>query len=368
MGKYLINASNLHEGGALSVSTSFIYELYKTKKSANIALLLSSAMLRSLTILSVDLSKFESCEVFDSFGAQGFSNGLRAKLNNYKVVFTVFGPVYTFKLSCRHIVGFAHPWIIYPQNAIEKNWRLTRRIRYRVKSLLQALFFLNADIIIVELPHVRKGLKKHAILRGKKIKIVNSTIDSVFFDKSRWEKTNLPINKKEYNLGIIAKDYPHKNLDVLAKVAVSLLEDYSFKVTFWGTFSEDEWSNRSVEYKKFVRNAGRLNLNQCPSFYSDMDGVFFPSLLEGFSSVPIEAMVMEKPLFASGFDFIRECCDDYPIYFDPLNVSSMSSAVYNFFTTGTQKYDYVGAKNKALTFNSSSQRAEKYLSIFCNEL
>lgn len=138
MNKYLINTSNLQEGGAVSVATSFIYELYKTKKSANISLLLSSPVLKNLSLLNVDLKEFKSYEIFDSFGTRSLLNGLRNKLNKYDVVFTVFGPVYAFRLSCKHVVGFAHPWIIYPQNAVEQNWSVARKIRQRINSLIKA--------------------------------------------------------------------------------------------------------------------------------------------------------------------------------------------------------------------------------------
>ncbi len=142
---------------------------------------------------------------------------------------------------------------------------------------------------------------------------------------------NIPDTGRSIRLGVVSRNYVHKNLACLPALKQELKDRHGLEVDFFVTFTEAEWQSCSEHFRSTIHNVGALVLPQCPSFYGAMDGVVFPSLLECFSAVPLEAMSMRKPLFASDLPFIRDCCHEHANYFDPLDIASMSRSIANYF-------------------------------------
>lgn len=371
--KVLINCSNLHGGGSAAVAASFVYQLSKDfPTDLRVSLLVSSYVLDDLHALRVSLDKFEKVEVVNYRGIEALWKGLKSKLKKYDVVFTVFGPAYIFGgYKGRHIVGFAQPSIVYPERISLFERSLVKRLKLRLKYCLQSFFFCKSDLLVVELEHVKKALNRKLGFSRKDISIVKSTFDEIYMEPERWKSIAKLEGGGGLKLGLISRNYPHKNIEILARVKEILLVEYSLSVDFYVTFSEQEWEECSSHLKSAVTNVGRLELAQCPSFYSQLDGVVFPSLLECFSAVPLEAMVLEKPLFASDLEFIRDCCREYAYYFDPLSPESIAESVIKGVAEAT--VDLKKAKAHALSFGGAGRRAKEYLSLIksgggCNDV
>ena len=368
MKRILINCSNLHGGGSAAVATSFISFLATSENAENFSLLLSSYVFSNLKSMRVDFSRFNKVEIFDAHGISAIFGRLSSILNLYDTVFTVFGPAYIFRMhGVKHIIGFAQPWIVYPNNLLSKSFSMIIKIKYNIKYLIQSLFFRRANILLVELNHVRLGLLANRLFKKNTIHIIHSEVDKIFFNKSRWINCVLPKkNVNHLNIGIISRNYPHKNLKILPAVYKILKEHYLLDVNFYVTFSDAEWNDCSAEFRSTIINCGILSLAQCPSFYEQLDGVIFPSYLECFSAVPIEAMVMKKPLFASNLPFIYDCCKSYCEYFDPANPNEIASSISHYFKDicVDQKLERLeNAYSYVLEAFPSGLRAKNYLSI-----
>jgi glycosyltransferase involved in cell wall biosynthesis len=364
--RLLINASNLHGGGAVAVATSFINEISKDIENAsNISIIASTLVNDNLLSHGVKINVFKSYKVRNYFGISAVWRGLTKEFNDYDIIFTIFGPAYFLFSRKKHVVGFAQPWILYPNNPIAKNLPYFSQLKLRSKYKLQSLFFSQADELIVELEHVKKGLEKYSYLKNIPTHIVNSSVDEIFFAPEKWKALNELIVCENLKLGIIAKNYPHKNLNCLPEVQHLLFENYGLEVDFFVTFQEKEWLGCSKKFRSVIYNVGTLTLNQCPSFYTEMDGVIFPSLLECFSATPIEAMTMKKPLFASDLPFIRDCCDDYAFYFDPMNSDDIANVIADYFLNMKTSNDALleNAKKHAEKYSSAKNRADGYMRI-----
>ena len=74
-------------------------------------------------------------------------------------------------------------------------------------------------------------------------------------------------------------------------------------------------------------NVGPLSISQVPTLLARCDAVIFPSLMESCSASPIEAMYMNKLLFASDLPFVHESCGGAPIYFDPTSPRDIARAI-----------------------------------------
>lgn len=367
----LINASNLHNGGGVQVAISFIYELslMVNRGLSHIHVVTSTEVDKGLKRLNVQVDSFGNYEILNTHGLQALKSPLNSRIKNYDLVFTVFGPNYLRVRPKKNIVGFAQAWIINFDNPISQNLSLLTRKKLWMKFNLQWLFFLRSDHYLVELEHVKEKLHTLKKIPNQDISVVYNTVSSLYKDQKKWRPIAIKKPKNQLSLGIVTRDYPHKNLDVLPKVAQALKVNHNLSVHFYTTLNNDEWSKRSSLFKTYVSTVGSLSPEECPSFYQQIDGVIFPSLLECFSATPLEAMVMEKPLFASDRGFVRDVCHDYAIYFDPLDANDIASKIaYYFQSDSIDRLQLQKARDHALNFSSAKNRAEKYLQIINEHL
>lgn len=368
MKNILINASNLHKGGAVAVASSFIKELsYLSLPDLCISLLISTEVSENISSTNINLDCFNRISVKNYYGLSALWNNLRADLKGYDVVFTVFGPAYMFPSIPNHLVGFAQPNIIYPKNPIFKSLSFFKQFSTRVKYLSQEYFFSNASELVVELEHVKKGVIDRNFFRKKKIHIVYSAVDSIYRNSDNWETVQIA-KSNNIKLGIISRNYPHKNLKVLPHVKSILASEFNLDVDIYVTFTQEEFLGCDDYFKENIYNIGPLKLSQCPSFYNELDGVIFPSLLECFSAVPIETMMQKKPLFASDLPFIRDCCKEHAIYFDPLDPMNIASAISTFYkkTIVERSQHTLDASDFVNMYPNSNMRALSYLEIIKN--
>lgn len=367
----LINASNLHNGGGVQVAVSFLYELTAINDAdlSYIHVIVSTQVADALYRSNTDTSNFGSYQIIDTFGLKAVFSKVNKRVKSYDLVFTIFGPNYLRIKAPNEIVGFAQFWMLNFDNPISQIMSFFSRNILRTKFSVQWLFFLRADHYIVELEHVKEALIAKKSINSDKISVVHNTVSSLYLDKSLWKSISFTKNENELSLGIVTRDYPHKNLDILPLVAQQLELHHSLKVHFYTTLNEIEWSLRDDEFKKYVSTVGSLSPDECPSFYEQIDGVVFPSLLECFSATPLEAMVMNKPLFASDRGFVRDVCQDHAIYIDPLDAKDIAYKIANYFQSNKEdKIAIQQARLHALNFSSAKSRAEKYLHIINSHL
>ena len=368
----LINGSNLHVGGGVAVATSYIKSLSQKKNlEFDISLLVSTKIMKNLKDLDTDFSVFKSVKSIDYVGIKALWSGLAKELSDYDLVFTVFGPAYTMRKPAKHIVGFAQPSIIYPDSRAFLKIPVHLRKVQRLKFKMQELFFAKADALVVELEHVKLGLQKIPAFRDKKIYVVNSAVDSVFSEPDRWRAIDKPmVSEGRIKLGLISRNYAHKNLDLLPYIKRSLKHNHGIEADIFVTFVPEEWEACSEFFKENINNVGPLTLAQCPTFYDSLDGVIFPSLLECFSAVPIESMLIGKPLFASDLPFIRDCCKTYANYFKPEDAESAAAVIADYYGRPlTEQESFVSdAQRFVSSYPSAEDRAESYLTLIRREL
>lgn len=361
----LINASNLHVGGGVQVATSFINEASKYRGISNkISVISSTKVDENLRSIGCDFTKFKNYKVRDVRGFRFGDLKFYRELNRFDTVFTIFGPLYSWKKSFISIVGFAQPWIIYPSNECLKTLSFLDIWRTRFKYWTQGVFFKRADALVVELDHVKDGVVQHLGIQRDKVHVVSNCLSSVYHDPKVWKQVSLPHLDGELRLGFLGRNYSHKNTAIFPAISNELRRTYNIKVKFFVTFTESEWQACSPAFREVSINIGPLRVDQCPAFYKALDAVVFPSLLECFSATPLEAMAMEKPLIASDRPFNRDVCQEHAHYFDPLSPISAARAIAQVFANGgPDKAALHAARTHAFKFFSAKQRAEKYLAL-----
>lgn len=368
-GRLLINAANLHVGGGVQVASSFLFELNKQPNaSKDLSVTASVEVDNSLTSIGVHTNSFADYEICNVHGFNFWGRKTNRELDRFDRVFTVFGPLYRWRTPFKSIVGFAQPWIIYPNNDCYRMLSLPQRLKARVKYWIQGQFFKRADVLVVELEHVKRRLIDVLNIPASRICVVRNAISSVYLNKAEWQPVFFPKTDGFLRLGFLGRNYLHKNTGMFPDIVAILNEKYGIKSRIYVTFTEQEWAACTAEFRQACINVGPLSVAQCPSFYQELDGVVFPSLLECFSATPLEAMVMEKPLFASDRPFNIDICGNHAHYFDPLSPESLAKSIANLFISdGQNQADLRAAREHALAFSSPKDRAEKYLTLLVRD-
>ena len=298
--KILINATNLNEGGGVQVATSFLKDLNQIDllSQLQISVFVSGAVDRNLQTEFFDKSCFFEYKVKKSKEIN-FLNSY--KLNQFDVVFTVFGPFFLPFYRKKHISGFAQPWVIYPVEDVLKKFTFLKRLFYRIKYSLIACIFKQANMLVVESKHIKNLLIKKGFT--SQIEVVENAVSSVFFNKNEWQKINSDVfDSKKINIGVLSGSYPHKNLDFIIELACKLQKIHPNTFNFIFTLTQDKHNDLIKDKSaESIRNLGVIKLQDCPSFYQQADGVMLPSLLECFSITPYEAMLMKKIVFISDY-------------------------------------------------------------------
>jgi glycosyltransferase involved in cell wall biosynthesis len=285
-------------------------------------------------------------------------------MDRARAVFTVFGPLYRFRPKFRSIVGFAQPWIIYPRNECFAMLPLGQRLKTRLKYRIQGWFFRRADLLVVELEHVRQGLVRELGIPEERIHVVHNCLSRVFLQPELWQPAPIPEADCDLRLGFLGRDYLHKNTRIFPEIVARLERDHNIRAKIHVTFTPEEWAAATPEFRAACVNVGPLAITQCPSFYCGLDAVVFPSLLECFSATPLEAMAMERPLFASDRPFNRDVCGPHAHYFDPMSAKSAAQAIADVFgRKGPDAKALRCARVHATNFSNPADRAMRYLSL-----
>lgn len=361
----LINASNLHTGGGVQVAASAISEMTLLSDAhVQLTVFASTAVQDNL---DTRLPRFRDSfhqEVLDVRGLDLFNSKARGRIDSFDRVFTIFGPLYRWSPPFRSIVGFAQPWIIYPRNECYGFLSPWQQLKTRLKFWIQAQFFKRADLLVVELDHVKQGLIRELGIAPERICVVHNCLSSLYWNETAWQPVAIPQADCDLRLGFVGRNYLHKNTSIFPEIAKVLETVHGIRARFYVTFTEEEWRACSAAFRAVCINVGPLVVAQCPLFYKSLDGVVFPSLLECFSATPLEAMAMEVPLFASERPFNIDVCGEHAHYFDPLTPDTAAERIASVL--GERKKDQQAlqaAREHAISFSSPAERAERYMAL-----
>ena len=325
----------------------------------------SSEVHENLIKLKCNFKIFYKYEVSNFYGFFSIFKKKAFIQNPQNKLFVFFGPLYTFRIKCFCIMGFAQPWIIYPKNEIYNRSTLIMKLFYILKYDIQKYFYNKSNILFVEHSHVRDELSKINIFKKKNIKIIQNSISNIFLQKNDWLDINEEkLNSTKFKIGFLGRNYQHKNTSILIAVKSILLTKYNIDALFFVTFDNDEWNKCSQDFKNEINNLGKLTLAQCPTFYNKINAVIFPSLLECFSVTPIEALFMGKPLFASNRNYISNICLKYAFYFNPLDPFDIAKIISNYILNNKNFDDNkLHAKEYVLKNFNSTNRTNQYLDL-----
>jgi glycosyltransferase involved in cell wall biosynthesis len=365
--RLIVNASNIVVGGGIQVSLSFIEELKKFKDH-EYHLFLSIPIAKQ-----IDRNSFPNNFSFYFFNVSpsSFTKGhkVRKELNRLEksikpdLVFTVFGPAY-WKPKTLHISGFADGWCYNPNSIAFKQLSFEKKLRNLLIVARKNREIAKADYIVVETKVAKTNISRYLGINDDRIFVVGNTYHSIYSHLEKSKNLNEQKRDEFFKLLVLSAFYPHKNLKIINEVIPILKSKTKKKFVFYLTIKDQDFRNNFID-SDYIQNLGPQRVSDCPQLYDKTDALFLPTLLETFSANYPEAMIMNKPILTSGYDFAQDVCRDAALYFDPLNPEDIADKIIQLSESENLYQRLIeNGKKRILELETPRSRAEKYLNIF----
>ncbi len=327
----LINGSNLRKGGSLHILEIFVREL---KKITNMELLVftNSASFKLIKPYEGSSTKVISFELPSKMGFGASQRKMSAHAIKFEpdIIFSPFGPTYWRPPSkFKHLVGFANSYFTDIDSPFWKHLNIIHRLLIFFKKVI-FFIYLNreADFFLVQTMRMKKGLVRWLkIKNNKKVFVIPNCYNK---EVVRPKKVKNKRNSKEiYNIGFLSAYYRHKNFTIIPKV-ITACRDLGVKIKFVATLPDYEFKNifKDEVNKENIINIGPIPHNSLMTFYDQIDCVFFPSLLESYSSVYNEARVINLPLVVPDLEFVSEIVGNYGLYYNAEDHHEAARQIY----------------------------------------
>ena len=301
--RVLVDASNLHVGGAVVVAASFIDEVVQLHEGHELEWIdelrirVSSEVADEL-YRGVELKQLQHVKLALSSASPSLDFLLPSR-TTWDAKFTVFGPSYSRREARLEVTGFADGSLFpTPHTCMRKN----HLIQSRARRLAKLRLLRRYDAFVVETPAMAANIRH--LTRSRPTYVVPNVVSATYRNPARWQPIPLP-NRPHGAARVFypAGGYPHKNHALIPAVCDSFARLTGRSLEVVTTLARDEMASIFPNSPAGVVNLGRINSATCAYVYSQTDALFFPSSNETFSSAPIEAMLLGKAVVAALNDF-----------------------------------------------------------------
>ena len=343
--KILINAANVTGAGANALTKSLLPPLTRSLPSA------------AFTILLPVACKAWNCEAMDNVRVVYFpaERGIRNDLQRLRQLFfevrsyaiegqadvcLTLGDMPPLGLPSPSVILLHQALLVYRPKEIAgiTPWPWYKRTYLRTHFRLSAR---KADRVIVQTDVMRARLARTCGIASEKISVIPQPPPMHVSTQPNSDTPSLiRRNPKPIKLTYLAAYYPHKNHGILPAVGAELRRRHlADKVQIFTTINLDRCRSKSirdcyVEFADVITNIGPVNSSDVPGILRDSSALFFPTLLECFSLVYIEALNLGLPILTSNRDFAHASCGNMARYFDPLSATSIVDCIQEFSASG----------------------------------
>jgi glycosyltransferase involved in cell wall biosynthesis len=357
--QFLINASNLKNGGGLQVAKSICEQLHQYVNHHFIVVL-------STYINDEHISASKNVEVFKYnipqnvksvlFGRDAFLDGLVVD-KRVDAVLTVFGPS-LWRPRVPHLCGFARAQLL---KEVNPNVRPTIK-EWFVYKIWTWGFRKSSTVFYTENPYISEMLPR--LIKGTKVYTVSNYYNQVFDYPEQWRRE---IELPSFNgttMLTISITGRYKNLGIMVPIAEYLekeLPEFNFRFVLTIKDAPFQLPEKLRNHFVFI---GKVDVSECPNLYEQADVMFMPTLMECFTATYPEAMRMEVPIVTTDLEFAHGLCGAAACYYSALDAKAAAEAIYKVATDKEYAQKLVTAGKEQLgMYDNYKQRAEKLINI-----
>ncbi|MBC7424927.1 MAG: glycosyltransferase family 4 protein [Bacteroidia bacterium] len=240
---------------------------------------------------------------------------------------------------------------MYPQY-----YKPVDRLIYQYKT---AYACKNADIVIATSEQTKEDLVKYFKADAGKIEVVHQVCSPSFsIANNNLEKKSPPV------ILYLSSFQNRKNhlrlIEAFAKVSAKTGMNLLLAGRPGETFISCESLVRKfgiIDRIKFMTN---INSAQMPDVYATASAFIYPSEFEGFGIPLLEAIQCHLPVACSNISVFKEIVGDAALYFNPLDINSISEAILRL----ENKEENVIAYNKIIHNFSDTVVAERLNGVY----
>lgn len=206
--------------------------------------------------------------------------------------------------------------------------------RFYFKYLLP-IMLNRAKYIIAISEATKKDILHFFNCPESKLKVIYNGYDHTRYNITGEEAPNQIYHEygvENYFLAV-GPTYPHKNFEMLIRtyrgLSESIKKQYPLVIAGGKKAYVDQLRALVKEFQleTKVHFLGYVPIQLMPALYREAAALIFPSLYEGFGFPLLEAMACGCPVISSNTSSMPEVCGNAAIYFDPLDKSSLASAI-----------------------------------------
>lgn len=327
--KLLINAPNIHSGGAAILLKLFLQDA-NFEKYSDVLLVVDSRYQSEVGQGLIQL-KYVKPTILGRLWNE-------VKLCFFRGDIFCFGNLAPLLTRSKNVVVFMHN-ALYFESALWSSFPLKARLRLMFESFLFRLTIHSASKFLVQTPHMKRQLSKLSV-DPKRIIVapfanISAENHSAGSDKSFICVSSGDSHKNIKNLilawEVLAEEaiYPRLLLTLSKKQYPSLVDWIDAKI---------------YKHQMQIKNLGSLNHSDIRGIYKSGSTLIFPSLVESLGLPLIEAREANVDIIAPELDYVRDVVCPVET-FDPLSSISIARAVKRYLGIPEMPVQLVSASN-----------------------
>jgi len=272
------------------------------------------------------------------------------------IVYSILAPSY-FSFKYTEVMRCCNAWDVIDKSdeAFSFIDRKTR-LRFGAKTLLVRQMMRCSDYFITQTQVAKDGIVRVTGKSEDRVSVIPNVLPRFYQSIKPERKTS-----KSIDILYVASPAPHKNIEIVPRVAHILkheygLKDFRFLITIppedSGVASVITKSAQELSVEKEVVNIGGKTQKELVDLYESATIGFFPSVLETFSATLLEYMYFSLPIVSSDKPFNKEVLEEAALFF---NANDAKGAAESIFAVITNQVLRDSLKERA------KQRIMKYL-------
>lgn len=315
--KILINFGPLKVGGGHNVALNFFYELKKLDLK-NVEFFFCVPKYSKLTDV-VSQSRWKDNVFYVSNNpvvriVQELTS-LKNFLNEHKIqnVYSYFGFALLGK-KYKQVVGSADSNLYFPEVDFWKDEPGLKRLKRFLVDKYRIFGLKNAHAVIFENKAMCDRAEWLFSIKNRKLILPSINFSGSSSSYSLGEKVKPRVlllcgwqrNKNILKLPEVASEFKKNGINI----------EFVLSVSPDGSSCSNEFLSKinNFQVEEYFKFIGRVNKDDIPSLYSQIDIVYLLSKLESFSNNIIEAWYFNKPLIVADEEWARAICENSAIY------------------------------------------------------
>ncbi|MGB3903460.1 MAG: glycosyltransferase family 4 protein [Anaerolineae bacterium] len=235
------------------------------------------------------------------------------------------------------------------------------------KAVLETPSLKKASCLIAASCATKDEFVTHYQVDEHKIQVVSLGVDTDFFRRRDARQLRERLNIKDENTVLyVGFSTPRKGLEYLGQ-ALSLLErDVKLIIVGrWEKGYRQKFLRAAGDEASRIIEAGYVEDEEMPFYYSLADVVVLPSLLEGFGLPLVEAMACSTPVVATDVGSIPEVVGNAGILVPPTDHEALADGIKRILNEGTLRRQLgLAGKERARKYFSRDRMAADTLAAY----